>query len=62
MHNETRTVGVHTVLNTSGPIYNILHNLMIMPKLRSTLDGRLIYKTSYEECKAFLRYSSLAKS
>jgi len=24
---------------------------MIMPKLRSTYDGILIYKTSYEECK-----------
>ena len=24
--------------------------------------GRLIYKTSYEEHKAFVRYSSLAKS
>jgi len=27
-----------------------------MPKLRSTYDGRLIYKTSYEERKTFLRY------
>jgi len=34
-------------------------NLMIMPKLRSTYDGRLIYKTSYEERKVFLRYDSL---
>ena len=25
-----------------------------MPKLRSTYDGRLIYKTSYEGRKAFL--------
>ena len=33
----------------------------IMPKSRSTYDGRLIYKTSYEERKAFLRYDSLAK-
>ena len=36
-------------------------NLTIMPKLRSTYDGRLIYKTSYEGRKAFLRYDSLAK-
>ena len=28
--------------------------LTIMPKLRSTYDGRLIYKTSYNEWKAFL--------
>jgi len=34
---------------------------MIIPKLRSTYDGRLIYQTSYEEGKAFLRYDSLAK-
>jgi len=33
----------------------------IMRKLRSTYDGRLIYKTSYEGRKAFLRYDSLAK-
>ena len=33
-----------------GPIYKIFHdNLTIMPKLRSTYDGRLIYKTSYNE-------------
>jgi len=32
-----------------------------MPKLRSTYDGRLIYKTSYEESNVFLRYDSLAK-
>ena len=25
-----------------------------MPKLRSTYDGRLIYKTSYNEWKAFI--------
>jgi len=33
----------------------------IMPKLRSTYGGRLIYKTFYKEHEAFLRYSSLAK-
>jgi len=34
----------------------------IMPTLRSTYDRRLVHKTSYEGRKAFLRYSSLAKS
>jgi len=47
---------------TRGPIYKISYdNLTIMPKLRSTYDGRLIYKTSYEGRKAFLRYDSLAE-
>ena len=49
-----------------GPdLQNILRQsydyLTIMPKLRSTYDGRLIYKTSYEGRKVFLRYDSLAK-
>jgi len=49
-----------------GPDFqNILRQsydyLSIMPKLRSTYDGRLIYKTSYEGRNAFLRYDSLAK-
>ena len=35
--------------------------LTIIPKLRSTYDGCLIYQTSYEERKAFLRYDLLAK-
>ena len=35
--------------------------LTIMPELRLTYDGRLIYKTCYEGSKAFLRYDSLAK-
>jgi len=35
--------------------------LTIVQKLRSTYDRRLIYKTSYKGCKAFLRYDSLAK-
>jgi len=39
-----------------GPIYKISYDyLTIMPKLRSTYNGRLIYCTAYEECKAFLR-------
>jgi len=47
-----------------GPIYKISYDnltiiLLIMPKLRSTYDGRLIYKTSFEERKDFLRCNSL---
>ena len=50
-----------------GPdLQNILRQsydyLTIMPKLRSTYDGRLRYRTSYEERKAFLRCNSLAIS
>jgi len=41
-----------------GPdLQNILRQsydyIMIMPKLRPTDDGRLIYKTSYSEWKSF---------
>ena len=46
-----------------GPINKISYdNLTIMPKLRSTYDGRLIYKTCYNEWKAFHRQDSRAKS
>ena len=50
-----------------GPdLLNILRQsydyLTIIPKLRSTYDGRLIHETSYEGRKAFLGYNSLAKS
>ena len=39
-----------------GPIYKISYDsLTIMPRLRSTYDERLIYKTSYEWRKAFYR-------
>jgi len=40
-----------------GPIYKkkSYDNLTTTPKLRSTYDGRLIYKTSYKERKASLR-------
>jgi len=49
-----------------GPdLQNVLRQsydyLTIMPKLRSTYDGRLIYKTSYKEWKTFHRYDSCAK-
>jgi len=40
-----------------GPdVLNILrqsYDFTIMPQLRSTYDGRLIYKTAYNEWKAF---------
>ena len=50
-------------LHRRSQIYNISYdNLTIMPKLQSTYDGRLIYKTSHKESKAFLWYDSLAKS
>jgi len=50
-----------------GPdLQNILRQsydyLTIMPKLRSTYDGRLIYKTSYNEREALHRQDSRAKS
>ena len=49
-----------------GPnLQNILRQsydfLTIMPMLRSTYDGRLIYKTSYDGSKAIFRYDSLVK-
>ena len=43
-------------MRSRRPIYKISYdNLTIMPKLRSTYDERLIYKTSYNEWKAFHR-------
>jgi len=55
-----------TIISQGPDLQNILRQsydyLTIMPKLRSTYDGRLRYKTSYEEGKDFLRYDSLAKS
>jgi len=45
--------------NISRPFYDYL---TIMPKLRSTYDGRLIYETSYEgRAMLFLGIDSLAK-
>jgi len=45
-----------------GPdLQNVLRLSYDNAKLRSTYDGRLIYKTSYEGCKAILGYDSLAK-
>jgi len=60
----TGRVGI-LLVNQGPDLQNILRQsydyLTIMPKLRSTYDGRLIYKTSYKGRKAFLRYDSLAK-
>jgi len=60
----TGRVGI-LLVNQGPDLQNILRQsydyLTMMPKLRSTYDGRLIYKTSYEGRKAFLRYDSLAK-
>ena len=55
------------LLRYHGPdLQNILQQsynyLTIMPKLRSTYNSHVIYKTSYEGRKTFLRYSSLQKS
>jgi len=64
---STRATNPSRVRPTLGPdLQNILRQscdrLTIMLKLRSTYDGRLIYQTSYEERRAFLRYDLLAKS
>jgi len=57
-------ISVGPGLAKQGPdLQNILQNILrqsydyltIMPKLRSTYDGRLIYKTFYNEWKAFHR-------
>jgi len=70
-----RTVGVGSgqgcLVRTCGRVvwglinkisYDSLNDyLTIMPKLRSSYDGRLIYKTSHEGRKAFLGYDSLAE-
>jgi len=52
------TVDRGLVYKTSYESYDYL---TIMPKLRSTYDGRLVYKTPHEESRAFHRYDSLAK-
>jgi len=54
-----RRVWIKSTLDLGPDSQNILQQsydyLMIMAKLRSTYDGRLIYKTSYNERKAFHR-------
>ena len=41
--------------NSQNILRQSYHYLMIIPKLRSTYDGRLIYQTSYEEGMILLR-------
>ena len=48
--------------NLQNILWQSYDSLMIMPKLWSTYDRRLICKTSHKECKTFLRYDPLAKS
>jgi len=51
-------------VNTLGPDLQNILRLTIMPKLRSTYYDLLRtsnLQNSYEECKVFLRYDSLAK-
>jgi len=73
-----KTMTVHVNGDSNPPILTVTANsearftkylirqsydyLTIMPKLRSVYDGHLIYQTSYEERKTFLRYDLLAKS
>jgi len=58
--------GVGVVICLGSDLQNILRpsydNLTIMPKLRSTYDGRLIHETSYSEWKAFHGQDLRAKS
>ena len=56
---------IRSACKPPAPLYQISHakltTLMIMPKLWLTYRGRIIYKTPYEDRRAFLRYDSLAK-
>jgi len=63
----TNSISTATFQANLGPdVQNILWQsydcFTIMPKLRLTYYGRLIYKISYKGHKAFLRYSSHTKS
>jgi len=56
VHLSTRNYITFRHLSFWGPTYKLSYdNLMIMPQLRSTYNGHLIYKTSYNEWKAFHR-------
>ena len=63
--NASAGVGISLFSNLGPDLQTILRQsydyLTIMPKLRSTYDGRLIYRISYKEWKAFYRYDSHAK-
>ena len=56
-----QTVNASQGLDLQNILRQSYDYLTTIPKLRLTYDGRLIYKTSCEECKIFLRYDSLAK-
>ena len=58
-HNIHWTPAAKSQMDSSGLTYKIPYNnyLTIMPKLWLTCNGRQIYKTSYAECNAFLRYT-----
>jgi len=66
IHENAFTITQNAFILYGPDLQNILRQsydyLTKMPKLRSTYDGRLIFKTFYEGRKAFLRYNSLAKS
>ena len=49
-------------LVTRGLNYKLSYDNLTIILLRSTYDRHPIDKTSFEGCKAFLRYNSLAKS
>ena len=62
---ELTCISAHQAVSQGPDLQNILRQsydyLTIMPKLRLTYNGRLIYKTSYERRTPFLRYDSLAE-
>jgi len=60
-HTQQTQTHARTVLTQGPDLQNILRQSYDCQNLRSTYDGRLIYKTSYAGRKAFLMYDSLAK-
>ena len=64
-HSNRKSTDWLQVTHLGPDLQNILRQsydyLKIMQKLRSTYDGRLIFKTSYNEWKAFHRQDSRAK-
>jgi len=66
VHCAWPTLGWRTTEDQGPDLQNILRQsydyLTIMPTLRSIYDGRLIYKTSYEERESFLGYNIVRSS
>ena len=64
-HSNRKSTDWLQVTHLGPDLPNILRQsydyLKIMQKLRSTYDGRLIFKTSYNEWKAFHRQDSRAE-